>query len=171
MWGERAHWSYLQQDTDCVQVKTHILTEVPGLVSLAVALPWCVVIKHFSTVGFMGWLALSAALASPGALWLLLSKDMTPKYTWQTQGLSDGCPTLSVDCSQLKEREWSVNITQLLINLSLMCGGHITGIDIWVVREWICAVCVCVFGKFMVRLYVFITESHFICANLRKISN
>lgn len=125
--------------------------------------------QHGGVYGLAG--SLSAALASPGALWLLLSKDMTPKYTWQTQGLSDGCPTLSVDCSQLKEREWSVNITQLLINLSLMCGGHITGIDIWIVREWICAVCVCVFGKFMVWLYVFITESHFICANLRKISN
>lgn len=60
--------------------------------------------KTFQHGGFMGWLALSAALASLGTLWLLLPKDMTPKYTWQSQGLSDGCPTLYVDCSQLKER-------------------------------------------------------------------
>lgn len=63
VWGERAQRSYLQQDTDCVRVKTHILAAVPG--SYLCCATRRVVIKHLSA----GSLWAGGSLGGPGLSW------------------------------------------------------------------------------------------------------
>lgn len=101
----------------------------------AVALPWCVVIKHFSMEGlWAGWLS-----QRPWPL-LALYDCCCPEIGHQNTSDKPRDSMTDVPLCVLIvlswKREWSVNITQLFINLTLMCIGQIMQIDSRVEVSW-----------------------------------